>query len=360
MQNDGIVMNCFFVFIFPLALMLMFYANYFSLIPNLLFKSRYCWFLVCNAFLVAGLAFSLFYVHSVTDPSFKPSHEMTQPHRGNADDRPPLPFDENFPPHEQPERTFPKSKQHHVGRPPMKPKENIRILNDILVLLFVCLVSVLLRYTKRWFSSYSEMKDLEKEKVEVELLNLKNQLNPHFLFNTLNNIYALIGIQQDRAQQAVLDLSKLLRYALYEGEKSFVTLQNEADFIENYIKLMKLRLPDSVKVTYRLSVVPFGNLPVAQMLFISLVENAFKHGVCLSKPSFIDMNLSVNDDKVVSFSIENSFFPKDDQDKSGSGVGIENLKRRLQLLYPGRFSYNVTANDLVYKAILQIQLNDCL
>lgn len=363
MMNDGVEMEYLVIFFLPILVMVVFYSNYVLFVPRLLFKSRPWLFTLCNIALVASLSYANFYVHRSFAPPFKPKHEMVEERMPREDRRPPLPVDDRHP------RKFDdgEHRPHHEhglrrgGRhQKRKPYNHIRLFNDVLVLLFFILIAVLLRYTKRWFSSYSHMKELEKEKAEVELKNLKSQLNPHFLFNTLNNIYALIGIKQEKAQEAVLDLSRLLRYALYEGEQQYVTLSKEVDFVNNYIKLMKLRLANSVSVNAEFNVGTQGNLPIAQMLFITLVENAFKHGVSLSEPSFINMQLSVSDDKKVSFTIENSSFPKGKQDKSGSGIGIENLKRRLELLYPDNYTYNVSADNSVYRAELKINLNASL
>ena len=119
----------------------------------------------------------------------------------------------------------------------------------------------------------------ERQKTEAELKNLKNQLNPHFLLNTLNNIYALIAFNSDKAQEAVQELSKLLRHVLYDNQQTFVPLEKELDFIRNYVALMRIRLPQQVEVSVNLEVDSGGALQIAPLIFISLIENAFKHGI---------------------------------------------------------------------------------
>ena len=121
---------------------------------------------------------------------------------------------------------------------------------------------------------------------EAELQNLKSQLNPHFLFNTLNNIYSLIAFSPEKAQEAVHDLSRLLRYVLYESSQPFVSLEKDFDFLRNYVELMRIRLPKHVELKTNIVASSPGTL-IAPLLFISLVENAFKHGVSNNKPSFI-------------------------------------------------------------------------
>ena len=129
-----------------------------------------------------------------------------------------------------------------------------------------------------------------EKRAEAELQNLKSQLNPHFLFNTLNNIYSLIAFSPERAQEAVHDLSRLLRYVLYDSSQPMVPLEKELDFIRNYVELMRIRLPEHVKLTTDISAATPETL-VAPLLFISLIENAFKHGVSHNKPSFIDLKI---------------------------------------------------------------------
>lgn len=347
-KSERIDTNYFALFFMQFGLMAIFYFNYAILIPKLLFRNKTTFFVISNLVLISGLSFSLFMVHDFWGPPHhKHKHETVEhermidnwpKHHGPHDDmdKPPVP------------RPLPPN--HHI------PKD--KFFNDCLLFVWVVVIAVLLRYTKKWFISASERKEMEREKAEMELKNLKNQLNPHFLFNTLNNIYALIGLQQDKAQQAVLDLSKLLRYALYDGKQQFVELQKEVDFIENYIKLMKLRLADSVVVDSEFNISNNGNLPIAQMLFISLVENSFKHGVSLQCPSYIKMKMEISDDKTLTFVIENSNHPKNSLDKSGSGIGLENLKRRLGLIYPDRHSFIVEADKLRYKTILTIKLDN--
>lgn len=144
----------------------------------------------------------------------------------------------------------------------------------------------------------SSRRELEKSRAEAELQNLKSQLNPHFLFNTLNNIYSLIAFSPERAQEAVHDLSRLLRYVLYDSSQPMVPLEKELDFIRNYVELMRIRLPEHVKLTTDISAAT-PETQVAPLLFISLIENAFKHGVSHNKPSFIDLKIHQEGTRIV-------------------------------------------------------------
>ena len=166
---------------------------------------------------------------------------------------------------------------------------------------------------------------------------MKNQINPHFLFNTLNNISSLAQIDADETQEAIMQLSDLLRYAMYETNKPKVRLDGEVEFMRNYIDLMKLRCNEMTTVSTQFAIKePQSEVP--PLLFISLVENAFKHGINSNAPATIDIRLEQQDDMLI-FNCDNTNNPKPTKDRSGSGIGLDNTRRRLDLLYPGRYSW---------------------
>ncbi len=214
-------------------------------------------------------------------------------------------------------------------------------------------IAVAVRMTAEWYDNEAQRKEIEKNQAEAELANLKNQVNPHFLFNTLNNIYSLIQIDPAQAQEAVHDLSGMLRYVLYESQKDTVPLSKECEFLNEYVKLMSARLSSSVKLSVTLPDSP-SNLLIAPLLFIPLVENAFKHGISDTGESFIRIGLK-EEGEYISCLVENSCFPKDDTDRSGSGIGLTNLKRRLDLLYPGAYSFEYGRVQSVYRCLLRIK-----
>ena len=298
----------------PLSFMAVFYVNYLLLIDRYLFTRHVGRFLLANALLVAGV---MLLVH--------------------------LFFRFGIPP-----------RPHH---PPMeRPWQDTMFffLRNAMLYLLVVGVSVAIRMTGQWYRAENIRKDLERSRSEAELQNLKSQLNPHFLFNTLNNIYSLIQLDPDRAQQTVHDLSRLLRYVLYDSSQPMVPLEKELDFIRNYVELMRIRLPEHVKLTTDISTATPETL-VAPLLFISLIENAFKHGVSHNKPSFIDLKIHQEGTRIVC-SIRNSHFPKDNgQDKSGSGIGLQNLSRRLELLYPSHHIFTYGQKGDEYVCLLELQ-----
>lgn len=214
-------------------------------------------------------------------------------------------------------------------------------------------IAVAVKMTTEWYNNEAQRKEIEKNQAEAELANLKNQVNPHFLFNTLNNIYSLIQIDPAQAQEAVHDLSGMLRYVLYESQKDTVPISKECEFLKEYVKLMSARLTSGVKLEVSLPQSPSVR-QIAPLLFIPLIENAFKHGISDTQESFIRIRLD-EDREYVTCLVENSCFPKDDTDRSGSGIGITNLKRRLDLLYPGAYSFEYGRVQSVYRSLLRIR-----
>ena len=207
----------------------------------------------------------------------------------------------------------------------------------LIISLLVNLMAIGIALSIRYVMQQSEKK---QRKVEAELAWLKNQINPHFLFNTLNNISSLAQIDGDETQEAIMQLSDLLRYAMYETNKPRVQLEGEVEFIRNYIELMKLRCNEMTTVSEELEIQD-GKAEVAPLLFISLIENAFKHGMDSNAPATIDIRLKQTDGTLV-FTCDNTNNPKPTKDRSGSGIGLENTRRRLNLLYPSRYQWEQT------------------
>ena len=218
--------------------------------------------------------------------------------------------------------------------------------------LLVNLMSIGIALSIRYVMRQSEKK---QKKVEAELAWLKNQINPHFLFNTLNNISSLTQIDTDKAQDTVMQLSDLLRYAMYETNKPKVPLEGEVEFMHNYIELMKLRSNEMTKVSEKIEVED-GKAEVAPLLFISLIENAFKHGMNSNAPASIEICLTQKDGILI-FTSDNTNNPKPTKDRSGSGIGLENTRRRLDLLYPGRYRWEQTVTpENIYHVKITLQL----
>ena len=218
----------------------------------------------------------------------------------------------------------------------------------LLVNLMVVFIALSIRYVIR-------QGEKKQKEVEAELAWLKNQINPHFLFNTLNNISSLTQIDADKAQDTVMQLSDLLRYAMYETNKKKVPLDGEVEFMRNYIELMKLRCNEMTTVSEEIAIED-GKAEVAPLLFISLIENAFKHGMNSNASATIDISLTQKDNTLI-FTCDNTNNPKPTKDRSGSGIGLENTRRRLDLLYQGRYQWEQTITpENIYHVKITIQL----
>ena len=219
-------------------------------------------------------------------------------------------------------------------------------------------LSITLRYMVDYMREESKRQKQESEQREAELRNLRAQLNPHFLFNAMNNIYSLISIDGQRAQQATHNLSKVLRYVLYDDQLKEVPLSKELDFMRSYIDLMKLRLTDNVQLTANIAQSDSGVM-IAPLMFMSPVENAFKHGVSYTEPSYINIEIAVAEElgrRVVVCQVHNSYFPKTDADRSGSGIGVVNLRRRLELLYPNEHKLTMTCDGKDFSTQLKLYI----
>ena len=219
----------------------------------------------------------------------------------------------------------------------------------------VAAIAIGIRHFIRTRQIRQQLQDEKAKHTEAELAWLKNQINPHFLFNTLNNISSLTQIDPDAAQDAIAQLSDLLRYAMYETNKKTVPISGEVEFMRNYISLMKLRCNEKteVKTTFDIA----QDVEIAPLLFISLIENAFKHGVSSSRSSMIDIHLEQEDGSIV-FACDNTNYPKDDADRSGSGIGIENPRRRLDLMYADHYSWQQWLEDDIYHVRVTLNIKD--
>ena len=219
----------------------------------------------------------------------------------------------------------------------------------------VAAIAIGIRHFIRTRQIRQQLKDEQAKHTEAELAWLKNQINPHFLFNTLNNISSLTQIDPDAAQDAIAQLSDLLRYAMYETNKKTVPISGEVEFMRNYIALMKLRCNEKTEVKTTFDVEQ--NVEIAPLLFISLIEIAFKHGVSSSRSSMIDIHLEQKDSSIV-FTCDNTNYPKDDADRSGSGIGIENTRRRLDLMYADHYTWQKWLENDIYHVRVTLKIKD--
>ena len=279
-------------------LMLLFYLCYFWLIDKLWFKKRYLFFVLVVVGLIFCVSYSKYELFSYFDL--------------------------------------------HKGKRHMPPFH---------AFVYLVVFAMAIRYAQRNFSLEIAQKEAQAHKLQADLTQLRYQLQPHFFFNALNNIYSLIEFNPQKAQQSVHSLSKLMRHFMQNSDQKQISLAEEVDFLQQYISLMQLRLTDktTVQVDFPKQV---PQLTIAPLLFISLVENAFKHGVSATSTTTLSFSLRVEGDTII-FRSENTKIPTQESLYS-SGIGIDNLKKRLTLLYPERHQYTIEEKEGKYIAQLTI------
>jgi two-component system, LytTR family, sensor kinase len=215
-------------------------------------------------------------------------------------------------------------------------------------------LSTSIRITDEWFKNERQRKEMENEKLTSELAFLKSQVNPHFLFNILNNICSLARKKSDDTENAIIKLSQLMRYMMFESKDEKVSLEKEVEYLQNYIELQKMRISGKVQIHFTVEG-PVEQSMIEPMLLISFVENAFKHGISYIGDSGIDIFMKVSS-KELNFSVENNIVSKGAENiPSEPGVGLKNVLRRLELLYPGKHNISINDNNQRYKVLLTIK-----
>jgi two-component sensor histidine kinase len=292
----------------------LFYLNYFVLVNKLLFAKKTPVFIAVNLLLVIiCTAIRFILIHYIMEGPDLPA---------------------GFPAEED--------------RPPLK----IFVYLDGLSFIIPVAFSVTLKTFERWLSTDREKKELENARLQSELEHLKYQLQPHFFFNSLNNIFALVDLSPDKAKMSILALSTLMRYLLYESNVPRISLKKEIDFINKFIELMQLRtsLNTSVKTSFD-KVNP--EMMIAPLLLVPLIENAFKHGISAAGPNLITFKLEIYRNRIV-FETRNKNYPKTTADRSGSGIGLVNVRTRLGLIYPGEHVFATGIHEGDFVARLEI------
>ncbi len=338
---DGIIIK-------TIIYLAIFYINYF-LIDRFLDKKGGKWhfFGVNIVLLFVVSCIILTTSHGYTDKNFHPVP------------KPPIHTHGDFPP--QKHHTFEDKQFKHEYPPPPKSRSVYlhaagRLSRDLLIAILTIALAFAVKVTARWLESQHKQAALIASQRETELENLKSQINPHFLFNTLNTIYALIAVNPTQAQKAIHELSGMMRYALYDTS-SMVTLKQEIDFLNNFISLMKMRMNGMRPIETELSCNNYCNHEIAPLIFIPIIENVFKYGNTGNISDPIKISVSV-DDGIVRCYTFNHFDGSDKRGKKDSGIGFANLKRRLNLIYGKDASFNVIKQDNTFQVELMINLNN--
>lgn len=278
-----------------ISYMVIFYINYSVLIERLLFRKKLVLYIVLNILLSVGLVFATAFIRFTF---FQDHHDPDRP--------PPLPWKFFF---------------------------YMEFLSTLIPLFFSIAVRILIR----WMQARANEQEQAAYRFQSELQHLKYQLQPHFFFNSLNNIYSLVDRSPEKAKENIHALGKLMRYFLYESDTELVKLSNEIDFMRKYIELMEVRTADRTKVFVEFQEVK-SDILVPPLLFISLIENAFKHGISAKEVTPLFFQLQMTNNRLL-FTSRNAYLPKMKEDQSGSGIGLNNLEKRLKLLYPGNYRF---------------------
>lgn len=231
----------------------------------------------------------------------------------------------------------------------------LQVISNLLISFLIVGTSTTFKVIGQWLITDDRRKDLEKEQLRTELALLRHQVSPHFFMNTLNNIHSLIDLNQEDAKDAVIRLSTMMRYLLYDTNQGQTSLKKEIGFIESYISLMQLRF--SKHVTVKMDI-PDGlpDIQIPPMLFISLLENAFKHGVSYQKDSFVLFSIGITENRL-HCNIKNSkHFKRSDSDNRYSGIGLSNIKKSLDLLYGKAYHYEIGETDTEYHIYLSVPI----
>lgn len=305
----------------PTVLGIIFYTNYLHLVPHYLFRKKYKSYVAINIILCLSMLFVIHGWFEICNYYYP----------------------------------IPSIRRHHD---PLGIWGFILFrIRDFIIYGFTAALAATIRMSKKWRIAEVARQKAELKRTEAELKNLRNQINPHFLLNTLNNIYALIAFDSDKAQQAIQDLSRLLRHVLYDNNQEFIPLNRELEFLKNYVALMKIRISDNVDLQFNIDIPAENNIQIAPLIFISLFENAFKHGISPTQASFIHIHIYSENMDSLTLCIKNSNFPKKRNDISGSGIGLEQVRRRLELIYPNKYHWEKGTNkeQTIYTSLLTIQ-----
>lgn len=314
---------------------LIFYTNYLFLVPSLFFqKKRYRYYIAAIA-----LVFCFYYISDFANEKIFSylSDNDTQQQLSR------VPGEERNPPR-QPRRSIIRISIPHA-----------KIVGYTASSFFMMFLSLGLRVLERQSKIEKMQEDMEKSKLSTELAFLKNQISPHFFFNTLNNIYSLIDRSNEDSKDALIKLSKLMRYVLNESGQDNRLLSDEIEFMNNYIDMMKLRIGSRTKLKVDFPVI-VNNIMIPHLLFISLIENAFKYGVSVQEESYISIAMECMGNQIL-FKCENGLPESNNGTIMGSsGIGLDNLRKRLNLIYPGKHELAIEKTKNKFEVNLIIHL----
>ena len=324
------------------SFLLLFCLNVYLLVPKLLFQKKYLGYIaltLVGILTITGIGFLLRIYLAPPQPLAMPPMDL-------GPGMPPMELHSNMQP---------------IGfRAPMLPaqKSIYMIFADNLIIAFLVIgMSTALKMVTKWVQEEGRRVDVEKEQLKTELALLRHQVSPHFFMNTLNNIHALVDIDTETAKDAIIRLSTLMRYLLYDTSLGHTSLKKEIAFIESYISLMRLRFSKKVTISVEMPQ-QIPDLQIPPMLYNSIIENAFKHGVSYQHTSFVSFKMEVKEGELYC-EVENSKHKSmGDQEEHHSGIGMSNIKKSLELLFGQNYTLKIVQDETRFKIQLTIPIYD--
>ena len=342
------------------ALFLFFIIHNFFVAPLLVHKKRpLLYAVVALALVVSGELLHSRYIGPIIfhNPPHHEQPERRSELRGVKEARPPIA--QTSPRHfaERGQWQARPDAQHEAHRPPKEHQPRTRPMlfgpREIFTFIYMILLMGINLAVKLYIGTQRErgrVAELEKEMLEQQLTYLRFQINPHFFMNTLNNIFALVDIDPEGAKTSLLQLSKMMRYALYESTGRTVPLRLELESVHHYLDLMRLRYTDNVRIDVELPD-PLPEVVIPPLILVTFLENAFKHGISFSKPSFVNFKLEANDRNLI-FRFTNSVGAATQEEKGG--IGLDNVRKRLYLIYGKNYSLVTESDEDVYRLTLTL------
>lgn len=356
-----------FYWLFCLTYIFMFYLNAWYLVPRFVFKKKYIHYGIIILILLGFVYFlqpfdnllennllkNTKFTTSQTAPSVTPGHDTSIPSMGSDTS---IPGSKGLPFGPLPHQDM------RMQDPRFKPSNKIIFIHQsgnidmvgLFIFIIVIGLSTAVSTVQKWQLTERMVVRAEAEKAHAELSFLKAQINPHFLFNTLNNIYALSVTDSEHTSESIMKLSNIMRYVTDEVGEDYVLLQSEIDCINDYIDLQRLRLGKKTKLNFNIAG-HIVNQRIAPLVLMTFIENVFKYGVSKHEAGVINISLNVEEKKIFFF-CQNPIFETTASNGKRKGIGISNTKRRLQHIYPGKHKLDISTNDGLFTVNLEI---DC-
>lgn len=320
--------------------LILFLLNVYIFVPQFLFQKNY---LLYISFTVVGIL-AITGIGILLRIYLAPPEPLAMPPMDLGPGMPPMELHRNMQP---------------IGfrAPILPPQKSIFMIfaDNIIIAFLVVGMSTAIKMVTKWLKEEGLRKDVEKEQLKTELALLRHQVSPHFFMNTLNNIHALVDINTETAKDAIIRLSTLMRYLLYDTSHGHTSLKKEIEFIESYISLMKLRFSKKVSVTVEIPE-HIPDLQIPPMLYNSIIENAFKHGVSYQHDSFVSFKLEVKEKQLYCEVKNSKHNNKVSLEQNHSGIGMTNIKKSLELLFEQNYTLNILDDDSTFTIQLTIPI----